>query len=1178
MAADDPLSLIDGPIFPSELGTTLVELAEQIYTTGISSGPVVLPPRFQELGEYYPPAERKLNLFALAVNKVTAPDTISTFTPSTDEVRLTSHVNTMIKQANGHGRQHQVISTVGLTNLTFVPDGINPITVGSVGVTMAPASPAFTGTVTLGGTDAAKFQLTNGGVLPCVLQAKSTTGAGTYSIQLTATQGSIRNSPFTAPFTIISGNIQSFFSLSLNDFSFSPDGVNPARVGAVVATLNPASPTSAATIALGGADAASFQLTNGGALPCDLQAKAATGAGTYIVTLTATQVGVTGSPFTSSPLAVTGSASSQLATLTLVNTSGSTQAADFVSPIFGWPFKMGDIPTGYAPQFQIAGINQPYSWGCQTYWSDGSLKFAAFMLRCDTAIAGSGSLSIDIFGGGAAPTTSARTLAEVYAELIQVNIVAASISNAFLTGTWNAVLASGAHNLEQHVYLDGDAGKVWRILTDFVQSAAAHGQLVTYHYVAALTDSAGALGGFRYLPCVTQPWYDINSPTKNWRAITTLNWQHGGGPTTVAFVKPFSSAAFSGSGGSFLTTAPNDWDLGSDVRPVIPGRITTSGGFPGVTYLGGAATLDADTMYWAYSDPANNNFQLSPISQGVGAGGWFASTSAGTGTNTFIPCYAVLQFNRHFGATIDGKWNYFQGAGSLAAEATVRTQIDKIYWRSTRVVPSYNLALSVTDNTSTQDWNMQAFGPLNAYQQETGDRADLGIVTAFSARHFFNQTALSEKVTRICGLSSGGEAYCVRDSATRQILNLSSTTYSGMMTGNVDLKWRNGVADNFTGPTNGATNGWSQNDTSHQPELPGWAYMFTGEPQFLDMLIETAAGGILSLDVAGRNPTSPVSVRGITTGMESDQRILSWATRNLNLAAGLAPATMPDGSHVNTYLIDRATLSNKYIMDIWTASTMNSYCVSTGFWSFVQPATSAIVQASWQRCYTIAAVCLGATLLEDSNSLAALQSIFAAWYNHALNSFGGWAIGSYYEVTGTAAGGDSNHEWPMIADDSHWAPRYPGGAEISWASGSNPTFTATGFPASGWSPANNDRYIFFSGTPAGLTPYTPYYAASVSGAMMKLRTAPNGGGSPVTTSSSGGPISGDGGVAMVPAVDIAGTVNFPGVQATEIYGSANWGNAILGSGDFNAIVADMAGRLSGGTPTDNPQWAMQGTF
>ena len=64
-----------------------------------------------------------------------------------------------------------------------------------------------------------------------------------------------------------------------------------------------------------------------------------------------------------------------ITTITLQNTSASTQAAGFVSPMFGLPLKQGDMPAGQYPQFKLTdGTNCPASiWGVSS-WPDGSMK------------------------------------------------------------------------------------------------------------------------------------------------------------------------------------------------------------------------------------------------------------------------------------------------------------------------------------------------------------------------------------------------------------------------------------------------------------------------------------------------------------------------------------------------------------------------------------------------------------------------------------------------------------------------------------------------------------------------------------------------------------------------------------------------------------------------------------
>jgi hypothetical protein len=73
------------------------------------------------------------------------------------------------------------LNTTGATNANAI--------IGAVSVTTNPAGGTFTGPIVSGGTDAAKFALTNGGVLPCNLTVgAANVAAGTYAITLSATQ------------------------------------------------------------------------------------------------------------------------------------------------------------------------------------------------------------------------------------------------------------------------------------------------------------------------------------------------------------------------------------------------------------------------------------------------------------------------------------------------------------------------------------------------------------------------------------------------------------------------------------------------------------------------------------------------------------------------------------------------------------------------------------------------------------------------------------------------------------------------------------------------------------------------------------------------------------------------------------------------------------------------------
>ncbi len=110
--------------------------------------------------------------------------------------------------SGGHGSNPKITSLT-LDNLSFVPNGSTAVDVGNIQFTSDSGSPA---TITLasagisGCGDTASFQITNGGLLPAKVQAKSTTTVGTYHICLVAAQSGVTNSPFTSGSLTLTGS------------------------------------------------------------------------------------------------------------------------------------------------------------------------------------------------------------------------------------------------------------------------------------------------------------------------------------------------------------------------------------------------------------------------------------------------------------------------------------------------------------------------------------------------------------------------------------------------------------------------------------------------------------------------------------------------------------------------------------------------------------------------------------------------------------------------------------------------------------------------------------------------------------------------------------------------------------------------------------------------------------
>ena len=203
----------------------------------------------------------------------------------------------------------------------------------------------------------------------------------------------------------------------------------------------------------------------------------------------------------------------------LDNTSGSTQASGFVSKMHGVAFKQGEMPSGEYPVFKVGGVACLPSMGGYSYFPDGTMKHCSVFLVVPTSVAGSGNIQVDVYTGGSAPAASSRALTDFNAADLKVEVTGVS----GLTGTWTASLnAAITANTDVVPWTDGPAGKSWRVGGDFIQSAAAHGQLYCQHYVLALSNANGTLKGLRWMPRVCQPWGDVASPTVATRVVTAV--------------------------------------------------------------------------------------------------------------------------------------------------------------------------------------------------------------------------------------------------------------------------------------------------------------------------------------------------------------------------------------------------------------------------------------------------------------------------------------------------------------------------------------------------------------------------------------------------------------------------------------------------------------------------------
>ncbi len=91
----------------------------------------------------------------------------------------------------------QAITGVSLSNSAFTGGAPSGTVVGAINMTLSPTSPAFSGSLSLSGTNASQFQIVGSN-----LETNGAVPAGTYNINIVATAAGLTGSPFTQAETV----------------------------------------------------------------------------------------------------------------------------------------------------------------------------------------------------------------------------------------------------------------------------------------------------------------------------------------------------------------------------------------------------------------------------------------------------------------------------------------------------------------------------------------------------------------------------------------------------------------------------------------------------------------------------------------------------------------------------------------------------------------------------------------------------------------------------------------------------------------------------------------------------------------------------------------------------------------------------------------------------------------
>lgn len=641
--------------------------------------------------------------------------------------------------------------------------------------------------------------------------------------------------------------------------------------------------------------------------------------------------------------------------------------------MFGHPFKKGDIISGTFPKFELSdGTNVPYTYWNKVTWSDGSWKFAGFMLRVPSSVAGSNSLTIIVKAGGTNPGTSGRALSDLSAQDIKVLLV----GQDNLSGTWTSSLNTGiSDNDDVTVVGDGPAGKIWRIRQQFMQSGSNHGQLECFWYVSALQNSSAALYGLRALGRVVQPWINDSAGTKGNRSFSAA-LQNG---ASVLRTMQKSPRTFTSVGSNQLHMVAHGLQDCNSFRLSTTGTLP-SGLSAGVTYFALVADVDNITV-WDCSAGPLTGFGSTPTPSGGTSVGQITFSGAGTGTHTLTPNIYIIWGGGCFTCGANAHWDYIQGGGSVSADATLRVTFDKTYWVSTRTLPPYDLSVTPTAQPITSYNAMDFYG--TRALETTGERDEIAVLPSWYVRHFLLQDAAGEQTARVAALYQASISTALYSTATNKIVPVNNSTYAGLGAGNRQLLWRDGQnTTGFSDPVGDITGPFTGPfDTSHWPGRAYYPYLIFGSPDILD-LVKDAGNYALYSRFAFDPPltlttaAAYINVRnwvvggntfnGTAIANDAQLRTDVWGLRELAVAAGI----LPD-----------AALEKPYFQDCWAASmqcinaftaAQGSFWQNNGIYAFV---TVNSVTQPWSFSAFLTTISLGYAVTELSDALTFLTHL-----------------------------------------------------------------------------------------------------------------------------------------------------------------------------------------------------------
>lgn len=552
-----------------------------------------------------------------------------------------------------------------------------------------------------------------------------------------------------------------------------------------------------------------------------------------------------------------------------------------------------------------------------------------------------------------------------------------------------------------------------------------------------------------------------------------------------------------------------------------------------------SAAFTENASYFAFTGDRDSVF-ANKMTVGYNSGSIIQSaltiipSTSGAGTITATAYPFLVYYGTMFFSGTNGKYDFVQGGGSVSAVTVSRCQINTTYWMASQVIPKYDQTFGTPTSSASTAYYVNSSAEWTHQLNGTSERIEIGVMPSPYVRHLYTQAAVDEQNVRAGGLVCCNMPIRIWQTSTGGYIpfnnghNGSGTNYSGMSALQPTGRWSGSSSSNastagfFPATPNLQCTFDVGSDPQHRPAFAFYPFLFTGQPEYKDLLANmvntdqasgyqpgtttvTINSGTYAPTGTGGNSGSRIRIISGTTRwgiylFGASQRAEAWMTRDLCSLIGILAANDVTLPYYTDVLNDNMAFVNDVI-----ALAPTTYASTNGL--FYPQATSSgsggYYVDVWMQSYMLQAAALGYGLTGNSTLLTMMNKL-NAWWAHVVNTFGAYSTGAEEHNVRVAADPGA-----VVANDNLVGFIGP---TMTWndaVSTSNFTMNVA-TTGTTYTPSVNDVIIWTTPNPpsenttplpTGLSYFTQYFIVSVtpvSGTTYTVQLSATLGGSAVT--------------------------------------------------------------------------------